>query len=159
MCRTPVRNSPCCSDTSTSVRHCFYNGLASILASPSALGRANGWRAACPPHVSWTSKSRPSYWADKIRAACVEAPPEFRRQRRRLSSPKVSSAPPSCEAGIDVKNETRAPMLVIRNLRCRGALPRRPRAAPLSAPHCTVGAHEKNARECNSRGRVARRSG
>lgn len=77
----------------------------------------------------------------------------------RLSSLKVSrrTAPP--EAGIKVHIENDAPFATIRNLRCRGASPARPPAVYLPAPQYIEGAHEKNARECNSRGRVARRSG
>ena len=65
------------------------------------------------------------------------------------------------EAGIDVHNETRAPLLQNRNLRCRGALPVRPPAVCLPAPQSISieGAHEKNARQCDSTGRVARSFG
>src|ERR1700730_15410468 len=74
-----------------SVRHCFYNGLSSILCGLSAK-RTHQWLAAvAAAGFSWTSESRPSHWADKI------APPasnlanrDFRSRRRRLSSPKVS---------------------------------------------------------------------
>ncbi len=86
---------------------------------------------------------------------------EVRGSAVRLSSLKVSrrTAPP--EAGIDVHDETDAPFAMTRNLRCRGASPARPPAVCLPAPpsKSIEGAHEKNARECNSRGRVARRSG
>jgi hypothetical protein len=79
-----------------------------------------------------------------------------------LSSPKISGAPPMWRAAMN--NETVAPLIEIRNLRCCAGLPARATSASrpdvyASAPQCTVGAHEKNARKCNSRGRVARRSG
>jgi hypothetical protein len=84
---------------------------------------------------------------------------EVRGSAVRLSSLKVSRRTALLEAGIDVHNETRAPLSKIRNLRCRGALPVRPPAVCLPAPQSIEGAHEKNARKCNSGGRVARRSG
>src|SRR6186713_1765702 len=48
-----------------------------------------------------------------------------------------------------MNNETFAPLLEIRNLRCCAGLPARATHAShpdvyASAPHCTVGAHEKN---------------
>jgi hypothetical protein len=84
---------------------------------------------------------------------------EVRGSAVRLSSLKVSRRTALPEAGIHVYNETDAPFGMIRNLRCRGASPARPPAVCLPAPQSKEGAHEKNARECNSRGRVARRSG
>src|SRR5215475_14542056 len=111
---------------------------------------------------------RPSYWADKIAPVAsnlwlLRKPLEVRGCAVRLSSQKVSRRTALCfrRASTYVNNETRAPLVLNRNLRCRGALPVRPPAVSLPAPHSKSeeGAHEKNARKCNSRGRVARRSG
>jgi hypothetical protein len=56
------------------VRRCFYKSFESILpgvvrnrtatvGGPQPIPR---WRRKLAPHVSWSSTSRPSYWADKI---------------------------------------------------------------------------------------------
>ena len=50
------------------VRYCFYSGPARILAPPPAVAGAP-MVAALPLHVSWSSISRPSQWADKIALA------------------------------------------------------------------------------------------
>src|SRR6185437_8253833 len=82
----------------------------------------------------------------------------FRGQRHRLRAPKLFRHPAPPEAGIDSYIETRARAPSVRNLRHRGALAPWPPAC-LPAPFETVGAHEKNARECDSGRRVAGRAG
>jgi hypothetical protein len=152
------------------VRHCFYNSLASILRWPSLppgkdasmvgglrSGFARGRRMLVDLPIEAIVLGR------QDRASRVESlAPKSRRdpcQRRSVEFTEGFPAHRPPEAGIDVNNETRAPLLLFRNLRYRGAPPARPPAACLPAPLSIEGAHEKNARECNSGGRVARRSG
>jgi hypothetical protein len=58
-----------------------------------------------------------------------------------------------------VNNETRAPFYRLEIFAAAGLTPVRPPAVSLPAPLSIEGAHEKNARECDSGRRVARRSG
>src|SRR5690606_33317560 len=64
------------------VRRCFYSGLGSILRPPSRYVDGQ-WLAASPPHVSWSSTSRPSRLGRQGR----QAPASSRdsRAHRRLS--------------------------------------------------------------------------
>ena len=62
-------------------------------------------------------------------------------------------------ASTFVNNETHAPFCRIEIFAAAGLRPVRPPAVCLPAPLSIEGAHEKNARECDSGRRVARRSG
>jgi hypothetical protein len=154
--------------------------------APMVGGLRSGLRSEAP-HVSWTYRRnlldvrrphcgasysdrflpRPSYWADKIAPVAsnlllLRKLVEVRGCAVRLSSQKVSRRTALLRrASTYVNNETRAPLVQNRNLRCRGARARAASRRFLAGPSLDTieGAHEKNARECNSRGRVARRSG
>src|ERR1700733_11111856 len=138
------------------VTYCFYSALAFILYAPSAIGRPTVWRR-CRLMLVGPRYRGHRVWADKIAAPAlslektllgapsVEFPEGFRSTALRM-------------AGTQVNKHIRAPVLSIWNLRFHegsAALRPWPSVAVWSARHCTVGPHEKNARQCDSTGRVA----
>ena len=143
------------------VRHCFYNGLWSILRGSSATRTRQWWWPTVAARFSWTSESRPSHWAAKIAPAAsnlatfeTSADGGVGRVHRRFPIRTARKV-----AVINVTDEIRSHSPGLWNLRCRGRFVPWPPAVCLPAPHRTVGAHEENVSECNSGRGVARRSG
>jgi hypothetical protein len=117
------------------------------------------------PHVSWTSRIEAIVLGRQDRASRVEplAQGALRGPWLRLSVEFTEGFPahrPLRGGPMYVKNESHAPLLQIEIFAAAGLMPVRPPAVSLPAPKLDLeGAHEKNARECNSGRRVARRSG